>query len=292
MKIKILGATGLLGHNLVNYFSSIGWKVIAYCRNIDKLKRHYIDRSNIEYREFNKIWVDDIYETEFIINAVGITSQNLKETNNNLEAIQINSLLPYALSKSFAEFGIKIINIATDGVFSGKGIGTYTEYYHEHCIHNADDVYGKTKSLGEVCNNNFYNLRCSIIGRELETKNSLVEWFLNQAKQKELITGYNNHFWNGITALQFGKICKNLIENNLSPRSGTFHIVPKASITKYGLLSYLNQYYQTKANIFCSGTLDTINRTLTTNYPEVNRLLWANNILSIEEMIKEMVTFK
>ena len=47
-------------------------------------------------------------------------------------------------------------------------------------------MYMAKKSLGEAKDNNFYNIRVSIIGKELNTKNSLVEWFISNKKVKNL----------------------------------------------------------------------------------------------------------
>lgn len=87
----------------------------------------------------------------------------------------MNSEFPHIISEIFPKS--KIFQIATDCVFSGTK-GNYTE----DDFHNATDIYGKTKSLGEVKNNNFFNLRTSIIGKELDGKFSLIEWFLNSKK--------------------------------------------------------------------------------------------------------------
>ena len=77
---------------------------------------------------------------------------------------------------------VKIYQIATDCVFSGT-VGNYNEM----AKHDALDVYGKTKSLGEVNIKNFFNIRVSIIGKELDTKNSLVEWFLSNEKKEKIL---------------------------------------------------------------------------------------------------------
>ena len=103
----------------------------------------------------------------------------------------------------------------------------------ENSNHDAVDDYGKTKSLGEIKYKNFYNLRCSIIGRELFNKYSLLEWFLN-CKDKE-INGFTNHKWNGITTFAYAKIVRSIIVENIDiPNS--LHIIPSDIITKYELL--------------------------------------------------------
>ena len=43
---------------------------------------------------------------------------------------------------------------------------------------DADDLYGRTKLLGEVVGPGCLTLRTSIIGRELRGAHGLLEWFL------------------------------------------------------------------------------------------------------------------
>ena len=115
-----------------------------------------------------------------IINCIGkFISDNSKE--QIYSSIKVNSLFPIELSKYIKLKKIKLYQIATDCVYDGKAGN-----YDENSRHNAIDVYGKTKSLGEVKDNNFYNIRVSIIGKELNTKNSLVEC-LYQIKSKKIL---------------------------------------------------------------------------------------------------------
>ena len=97
-----------------------------------------------------------------------------------IQQLKVNDLFPIELSKYIKLKKIKLYQIATDCVYDGKAGN-----YDENSRHNAIDVYGKTKSLGEAKDNNFYNIRVSIIEKELNTKNSLVEWFISNKKSKK-----------------------------------------------------------------------------------------------------------
>ena len=67
---------------------------------------------------------------------------------------------------------IKVYQIATDCVFSGKD-----KNYLENSKHDCDDVYGKTKSLGEI------NSKIILTGVQLLEKvknyNLLISWFIS-----------------------------------------------------------------------------------------------------------------
>src|SRR5207244_6584362 len=107
-------------------------------------------------------------------------------------AVAVNSLFPYALSDVAEAAGARVLQIATDCVFSGR-----EGSYREDSPHDPLDVYGKTKSLGEVQAPHFLNLRCSIVGPEIRGFRSLLCWFLAQPRNARL-RGFVNHWWNGV----------------------------------------------------------------------------------------------
>lgn len=70
-------------------------------------------------------------------------------------------MFPHRLADAAARRGQRVIEIATNGVFSGRDAP-----YDEQSAHDPRDVYGKTKSLGERAASGVVRLRCSIIGPE------------------------------------------------------------------------------------------------------------------------------
>ncbi len=99
-----------------------------------------------------------------------------------------------------------MINISTDCVFSGK-----KGNYNEEDIADAEDLYGKSKFLGEVYGKNCLTLRTSIIGRELSTEHSLIEWFLSNPGGK--VKGYKNAIYSGFPTIILAGIISDLIKN-------------------------------------------------------------------------------
>ena len=96
--------------------------------------------------------------------------------------------------------------------------------YLESDFHDAEDVYGKTKSLGEIKDKNFYNIRTSIIGEENYNKKSLVEWFKSSAVNSEL-KGFKNHKWNGLTTKVFSELLYSIIKCKID--KNLIHLIPK-----------------------------------------------------------------
>jgi len=201
-------------------------------------------------------------------------------------AIQVNALFPHKL----AQCGAKIIQIATDCVYDGvKG------NYVETDKHNALDVYGKTKSLGEVSSQNFLNLRCSIIGPEKKNKISLLEWFINQSANAQ-VNGFQNHQWNGITTFAFAKICRGIIENELWFH-GLQHIIPANAMNKSDMLKVFADVFSRKdIKINEINAEESINRTINTLHVSTNEKLWKaagyNQIPTLETLIAEIKNYE
>lgn len=175
----------------------------------------------------------EIIKPNYIINCVGIIKQ-LPTAKDFIKTIKINSLLPHQLAEIADEFDSKLVTISTDCVFNGeKGM------YSENDQPDASDLYGKSKHLGEVFEGKHLTLRTSIIGRELQSSHSLIEWFLsNQGKR---IKGFSKAIYSGFPTIVFTDIISDLIINH-SELSGLFH-VSSEPINKYELLLLVKKYF-------------------------------------------------
>ena len=294
-KIIILGAHGMLGWQVLNKFKKSKLQVRCQVRN-NKSKNTLIQKLNldkkvnffyfdIEKDNINKLF-RQISKNDIIINCIGkikpfINENNLKEIN---AAIHVNSLFPNHLSKIIDTRNVKIYQIATDCVYSGIN-GNYDEFSK----HDALDVYGKTKSLGEVNKKNFFNIRVSIIGKELNTKNSLVEWFLTN-KNSPKIFGFSDHLWNGVTTNVFAELLFTIIEKNIRIPN-FFHLVPKDKVNKYVLLNYLKDHFQFgNLNVIKKNSNMKINRVLSTKNEKLNNTIWNKSNYKKKLTIKEIVS--
>lgn len=231
--------------------------------------------------------LEKLFETPtHIINAVGVVKPRIDETNSEsvLHAIQGNTIFPRSLGRYCESKSVHLIQIATDCVFSG----TKGEYL-ESDLHDPTDVYGKTKSLGEFSGDQISLIRCSIIGRENANKYSLVEWVNSQSPQAS-VNGFINHNWNGVTTKVFGMIAAGIIQENLNP-IGKIHLIPKDKLNKLELVNLIKDELGRKdidvKNFEASIVID---RTLSTELPDLNTLLWKSagfkNTPTISEMVK------
>lgn len=293
-KVLILGCSGMLGSMVLDYFSrNKKIEVHAALKDSSMLNKLTQKYKNVKFiffdAEINNFSALDEHQFDWIINSIGSIKPTINEHNNKSikRAIFLNSIFPYDLSDLFYKRS-NIIQIATDCVFSGKKGG-----YVETDPHDATDIYGKTKSLGEVRTNNFFNVRCSIIGPEIKKKGSLLEWFLSNKEKK--IKGYSNHVWNGVTTLHFAKLCEAIVTNNLK-LPNKFHFIPRDTVTKYKLLIYLNKNYKKSFDIQRANTESSIDRSLSTLYTNLNASLWKKMgyemIPSIDLMVKEMSLYR
>ncbi len=184
-----------------------------------------------------KAFFEQVGEVDGFINCAGIT--NRYSTKDPTSTFFINGALPHILSR---RYGKKMIHITTDCVFDGLQGAPYDE----NSPHNPNDLYGLSKSLGEPQNSSLV-LRTSIIGPEITGYVSLIEWFKKQ--DGKTIQGFTNHFWNGVTTTQFGKICDEIFSNRHAyPANGLFHIFAN-SVSKYDMLMQFKEKYKLDVTI-------------------------------------------
>ena len=285
----------MLGWQVLNQFKNTKYNLKCQVRN--KRKKNILikkldlnKRIKFFYFDVEKDKIDNLIKIisnkDIVINCIGKIKPFINE--NDLAqiktAINVNSLFPIELSKLIKKKKIKIYQIATDCVYSGKK-GNYDEMSN----HDALDIYGKTKSLGEVNEKNFFNIRVSIIGKELNTKNSLVEWFLSNEKNKKIF-GFKDHLWNGVTTSVFAQILFTIIDKKIKIPNN-FHLVPKDRVNKYKLMIYFKKHYGFKnLNIIKKNSNMTINRVLETSHKNINNKIWLKTKYKKKLNIKEIVS--
>lgn len=291
MKVLVLGGSGMLGSMVTDYLSrDLRLEVSATARNDETLNtmKAFIPTAGWIYHAYRSDLPHALPDCDWYINCIGVTKPCIDEssTASISAAIATNSLSPFYYAQKAEESTARMIQIATDCVYSGK-VGMYGESEP----HDALDVYGKTKSLGEPNAEHVTNLRCSIIGPEAIRQRFLLEWVRNQPKN-ELLEGYGYHVWNGITTYHFAKICKGIIlENNEVLK--VQHIVPFDCVTKYELLCEIAKVYgRDDLKIAEKSGKPIVDRELVTEHEEINANLWraAGYVIppTIHQMLKEL----
>jgi dTDP-4-dehydrorhamnose reductase len=208
-----------------------------------------------------------------VINCIGLIKQ-LPISSDPLSAITVNSLLPHRISLVCRTAGARLIHISTDCVFNGTK-GSYTEEDPS----DAQDLYGRSKFLGEVSYPHCVTMRTSIIGHELKGKLGLIEWFL---AQEASIRGFTKAIYSGFTTVELARIIRDIVLPN-KELSGVYH-VSSEPISKYDLLNLVAAKYGKTVNIEPFGDF-VQDRSLNSDY---FRQITGYRPPSWEELVDEM----
>jgi dTDP-4-dehydrorhamnose reductase len=231
VRILILGGDGMLGHQLLKSLAPRHQVRVTLRQDLESYSSYQLfDKDNayfgIDVRSFERLAeVVADFRPEAIINAVGIVKQR-PTAKESIPSLEINSLLPHRLSVLCKAVGARLVHLSTDCIFSGK-----KGNYQETDPSDAEDLYGKTKFLGETQDSHCLTLRTSIIGRELSRHKSLLEWFLAQTGT---IKGFTKAIYNGFTTLEMSRIIENMLVNH--PEASGVYQVSSEPINKYDLL--------------------------------------------------------
>ncbi|HWI55215.1 MAG TPA: SDR family oxidoreductase [Desulfobacteria bacterium] len=239
-KILILGITGMLGHTLFTEFSQVpGYEVYGTVRS-DKGLAEWLSaemlvkvRTGIDAENTETIAavIKDL-QPDIVINCIGVIKQ-LDSAKDPITTITINSLLPHQVAKICESVGSRMIHISTDCVFSGNK-GNYTENDQS----DAEDLYGRTKYLGEVDYPHCLTMRTSIIGHELRSNYGLVDWFMSQQGK---VRGFTNAIYTGFPTIEIARIRKEFVIPN--PELKGLYQVSSEPINKYELLKLIAGKY-------------------------------------------------
>ncbi|MFE6963791.1 sugar nucleotide-binding protein [Agromyces sp. NPDC057679] len=286
-RVLVLGATGMLGHTVLSTLLDMGVPATGTVRAVSNAPEAL--QAHVAPFEAGVDAVDGVVAGlgpgDYVVNCIGVIRHLMRDDDESdrLNAVRINSLFPYELSAAATAQGFHVIQIATDCVYSGARGG-----YDEAALHDATDVYGHSKSLGEVPSPNFLNLRASIIGPEVRTATSLLEWTLAQPAGAS-IKGFTDHVWNGVTTETFARIVAGLVTSGERP-SGTRHLVPADVVTKDELVRMiLAAFGRTDVTVDAHETGHRVDRTLSTSYPDANDAFWAAGGFSERPTIADMV---
>lgn len=286
-RVVVLGGTGMLGSAIIEVLSEQGIPYGATTRDLAGLPPGWVER----FSAFDALTgnvsqvVGELGPGDHVVNCVGVIRHHISDASprDRRNAIAINAMFPYALVDAAERQGFHITQIATDCVYSGS-----TGRYDEDSAHDATDVYGQTKSLGEVPSPSLLNLRCSIIGPELKNKVSLLEWVLSHNAGSSF-SGYTDHLWNGVTARAFARVFAGIVTSQ-NLLSGTYHLVPADAVDKSTLSRLiLDEYGRTGVDVVPTATGNPVDRTLATRHPDISAQLWQDAGYQEPPTIQEMV---
>lgn len=236
MRILIVGGDGMLGHQLLKLLAPRHEVRVTLRRDREAYDPFDLFTKansffNIDVRCFDRLTEACAeFRPEAVINAVGIVKQR-SDAKESIPSLEINALLPHRLAVLCKGVGARLIHLSTDCVFSGKK-GKYLESDPS----DAEDLYGKTKYLGEVHEANSLTLRTSIIGRELSRHTSLLDWFLSRSGS---VKGFTNAIYTGFTTMEMSRIIERMLMEY--PQASGVYQVSSDPINKYELLLLIRE---------------------------------------------------
>lgn len=270
-KVLVLGATGMLGHQVVHRLENnpeFELLNISY--------RNKLNPDTIILDLNNKSELEDFLKVErpdYVVNCVGVL---IKGANSNpANAIYLNSYLPHFLAQICDDINSKLIHISTDCVFSGEK-GGYTENDEK----DGKDIYAITKALGEVENTKHLTIRTSIIGPELKDNGEgLFHWFMQQEGQTN---GFTKAVWSGVTTTELAKVIEQSIKQELG---GLYQVTNGSPINKFELLKLFKKETN-KAIQINEVEGKAVNKSFIDTRAELKR-----EVPAYEVMVKEMILF-
>lgn len=245
-RILILGVTGMLGNAVFRVFEADSeietWGSLRSVSGV----RHFPQQTHARLLTGVDVLDQDALvgvmskvRPDVVINCVGLIKQ-LADANDPLTALPINAMLPHRLARLCALAGARLIHVSTDCVFSGrKGL------YQESDLSDAEDLYGKSKYIGELHDlPHAITLRTSIIGHELGSSHALVEWFL---AQQGCVKGFSKALFSGLPTVELARVMKDFVVPH--PQLNGLYHVAAAPIAKLDLLQKVAEQYGKKIEI-------------------------------------------
>jgi dTDP-4-dehydrorhamnose reductase len=247
MKILILGGSGMIGHRMWatlakthQVYATLRRGNLGALEKIPGISADHCFFGVDAYDSASLIPVLEKVQPQIVLNCIGIVKQ-LKDSNDAIKSISLNALFPQQLTKICAQYGARMIQFSSDCVFDGnKG------HYVEGSIPDATDIYGRTKTLGEIGDqSHVVTLRTSSIGREVFPHGGLLEWFLSNQDKK--VTGYKKAIYSGFPTHRLAMI----LSEYLFPHpelSGILHIA-SLPIDKLTLLQMIKSHFNLNIEI-------------------------------------------
>jgi dTDP-4-dehydrorhamnose reductase len=241
MKVLVLGVTGMLGNAVFRVFcGDANFETWGTLRSASG-KRAFSDSTHGRLLDNIDVLDQDALcavlarvRPDVVINCIGLIKQ-LADAKNPLSALPVNSMLPHRLSALCDLSGARLIHVSTDCVFSGRKGG-----YVETDVSDAEDLYGKSKYIGEVRDQpHAVTLRTSIIGHELRSNHALIDWFLSQSGS---VKGFERAIFSGLPTVELALVMKDFVLSNPALH-GLYHVAA-APISKLELLQLVAEQYE------------------------------------------------
>jgi dTDP-4-dehydrorhamnose reductase len=236
-RVLILGGSGMFGHRAWLEFHK-RFDTWATLRRFDGMPSIFSEARAIAPVDATSLASVErafsLVKPTVVLNCVGVVKQ-LSSARDPIVALTINSVFPHQVAGLCRSSGARLIHLSTDCVFAGRK-GLYTE----DDVPDAEDLYGRTKLLGEVTTDGALTVRTSMIGREIGTTTGLVEWLLSHRQGR--VKGYTRAIFSGLSTPALASVLADVVEHH-PQLTGLYHLAAEP-ISKYDLLCRLNEEFR------------------------------------------------
>jgi len=225
-KMLITGVSGLLGNNLALYFCD-KYEVTGFYSS------HEVDICGVNTIKFDIVFDDNLESIleecspDIIIHCASLTNVDYCEKNKERTKF-VNVIGTRRLIEACKNKNIKFVYISTDSVYSGDK-GSFCETDKVSPL----NYYGNSKYEGEkeaLRKENSLILRTNIFGWNIQQKESLAEWILNELLKKHEIKGFRNICFSSIYTFELAKILEKALAKDLN---GVYNCASSDSMSKY-----------------------------------------------------------
>lgn len=216
LRVFVLGHRGMLGHVVTRYLAEQGCGVHTTDERYDG--------------DLRSTFVQAVRQAgcPTVVNCARAGTEDPEDV------LCVNTLLPLHVAAAL-DAGSTFVHASTDAVFeSGPGERRAAD------PPGATDPYGLSKRMAEACRALAPTviLRASVVGPELGTPRSL----LGRALASDgPYRGYVDHWWNGITSLEWARLAHAAALGSLPP--GIHQPACQEPVTKYELVSTIARVY-------------------------------------------------
>jgi dTDP-4-dehydrorhamnose reductase len=226
-RILVTGASGMLGAALVNELKK-NFNIFATGNSI--FEEQYINYKKFDLKSESYDELIKWSNPDIILLCGAITNGNYCEENPN-ESLDINGISIWKFLTA-TKNKVKIIYISTDAVFSSS----HNLAKEIDCV-SPENVYGKSKELGEFFlnssnNRNYTIIRTTIVGLNInKEKEGFVEWIIKSSKNNEDFGLFTDVLFSPISIWDLATEINFLIQTD-NINSETLHIAGE-TCTKY-----------------------------------------------------------
>lgn len=235
-RVLVVGGTGMLGHKLVQVLGAD--PALDLHATVRRVPPPQFAGGRVTYHPgvevaYGSARIREVLEAlrpDVVVNAVGAIKQ--KDLHSAMdETLYLNGAFPHLLALHHPD--ARLIHISTDCVFRGDR-GGYTEGERP----DAEDLYGRSKAMGEVDYGRHLTLRTSIIGPEIGGQLGLLGWFCSQPRGS-VLRGFTGAIYSGLPTVVLSRTIHRLIRDE-APLSGLYHVASEP-IDKHSLLQQVNE---------------------------------------------------